>query len=62
MAVPQAHVADQVLTVRDTDRGVMDHRGSCRPLWSSAGRYTVATATIPDAGGADALQVHLCHP
>jgi hypothetical protein len=57
-----AHVADQVLTVRDTDRGVLDHRGSCQPVWSSAGRYTVTTATIPDTNGADALRVHLCPP
>lgn len=55
-------MADAVIAVRDNMRGVREHRGLSLPLWSSAGQYTVATATIPDVTGADALRVHLCPP
>jgi hypothetical protein len=57
-----ARAADHVIAARDPCRGVLDHRSRCLPVWSSSGRYTVATATIPDTDGADALRVHLCPP
>ncbi|MBO4206516.1 hypothetical protein [Micromonospora echinofusca] len=57
-----ARMADSVVAARDHLRGVHEYRGLRLPVWSSAGPYTVATATVPDGTGVDALHVHLCPP
>lgn len=55
-------MADAVIAVRDDLRGVREHRGLSLPLWSSSGKYTVCTATVPDEAGIPALRVNLCPP
>ncbi|MFI7426250.1 hypothetical protein ACIBPB_04640 [Micromonospora sp. NPDC049836] len=55
-------MVDAVLAVRDDRRGVRDHRELSLPVWSSAGKYTVCGATVPDEDGVPALRVHLCPP
>ena len=57
-----ARAADAVLEVRDTVRGVADHRGRRLPVWSSAGKFTVATATLPDTQGRPAVEIRICPP
>lgn len=57
-----ADLADRVLAVRDDERGVSDHRGRSRPVWSSAGKFTAASAVVPDTDGHPALEVTVCPP
>ncbi|MDG4784825.1 hypothetical protein O7626_02565 [Micromonospora sp. WMMD1102] len=57
-----ARTVDGVLDVRDSVRGVRDFRGRSLPVWGSAGRYTVVTATVPDLRGDPALEVRICPP
>ncbi|HEY9371242.1 hypothetical protein [Streptomyces sp.] len=57
-----AELIDQVLDARDDVRGVRDHRGRSRGVWSTAGKFTAATAVIPDTEGRPALEVTLCPP
>ncbi|MFG3684683.1 hypothetical protein [Micromonospora sp. NPDC047740] len=55
-------MADAVIAARDHLRGVRDHRGQSLPVWSSASKFTVATAVVPDLTGAPALHVHHLPP
>ncbi|MEO3930268.1 hypothetical protein ABGB07_41430 [Micromonosporaceae bacterium B7E4] len=57
-----ARTIDLVLGVRDSVRRVPDFRGRVLPVWGSSGKFTVATATVPDLRGAPALEVRICPP
>ncbi|MFG2329445.1 hypothetical protein ACGFMM_07450 [Streptomyces sp. NPDC048604] len=57
-----AELIDDVLDARDDVRGVRDHRGRSRGVWSTAGKFTAATAVIPDTDGRPALEVTVCPP
>lgn len=57
-----AELIDQVLDARDDVRGIEDHRGRSRPVWSTAGKFTACSATVPDAEGRPALDVSVCPP
>ncbi|MEU5401038.1 hypothetical protein ABZ348_17305 [Streptomyces sp. NPDC005963] len=57
-----ADLIDQVLEARDEVRGIEDHRGESGPVWSTAGKFTAATAIIPDTDGHPALAVTVCPP
>ncbi|WP_405806433.1 hypothetical protein [Streptomyces sp. NBC_01187] len=57
-----AALIDGVLAARDEERGVTDHRGHSGPVWSTAGKFTAATATVQDEQGRAALEVTVCPP
>ncbi|MER6996881.1 hypothetical protein [Streptomyces sp. NPDC000410] len=57
-----AELIDQVLAARDDVRGIADHRGRSRPVWSTAGKFTATTAVVPDTEGRPALEVTVCPP
>ncbi|MFG7945119.1 MULTISPECIES: hypothetical protein [Streptomyces] len=57
-----AELVDGVLAARDEVRGVADHRGVSGPVWSTAGKFTAATARIEDTDGNPALEVTVCPP
>ncbi|MGW2563942.1 hypothetical protein ACWCXB_32935 [Streptomyces sp. NPDC001514] len=57
-----AELIDQVLAARDDVRGIEDHRGRSRPVWSTAGKFTATTAVVPDTDGRPALEVTVCPP
>ncbi|WP_037612171.1 hypothetical protein [Streptomyces albus] len=57
-----AGIVDRVLAARDDERGSRDHRGRSAPVWSTAGKFTAATAAVPDESGAVALEVTVCPP
>lgn len=52
-----AKLADGVLACRDDVLGLTDHAGRSLPLWGIAGKFTVATATVKDEQGREALAV-----
>ncbi|MFF8195961.1 hypothetical protein ACF05L_35010 [Streptomyces bobili] len=53
---------DQVLRARDDVRGVSDFRGRSLPVWSSAHKFTAASAVLCDSDGRPALEVTVCPP
>lgn len=57
-----AHLVDRVLDARDDIRGTADHSGRSAPVWSTAGKFTAATARLPDESGEIALEVTVCPP
>lgn len=57
-----AELIDQVLLARDDVRGNHDFRGRCLPVWSSAHKFTAATAVLYDTEGRPALEVTVCPP
>jgi hypothetical protein len=57
-----AELIDGVLAARDEERGVTDHRGHSGPVWSTAGKFTAATATVRDEQDRAALEVTVCPP
>jgi hypothetical protein len=57
-----AELIDQVLAARDDVRGVRDFRGRAQPVWSSAHKFTAATAVLHDTEGRPALEVTVCPP
>ncbi|MFD4690137.1 hypothetical protein [Streptomyces sp. NPDC058463] len=57
-----AELIDQVLDARDDVRGIEDHRGRSRPVWSTAGKFTACSVTVPDSEGRPALDVSICPP
>ncbi|GAA2609127.1 hypothetical protein [Streptomyces axinellae] len=57
-----AELIDGVLAARDEERGIADHRGHSGPVWSTAGKFTAATATVEDEQGRTALEVTVCPP
>ena len=48
---------DQVLSVRDSERGVTDYRGLSLPAWRSDHPYTVGFTTLADGNGRSTLEV-----
>ncbi|TWD75337.1 secreted protein [Kribbella amoyensis] len=48
---------DQVLSVRDSERGVTDYRGRSEPAWRADHPYTVGFTTLKDADGRPTLEV-----
>jgi hypothetical protein len=48
---------DQVLSVRDSERGVTDYRGLSLPAWRSDHPYTVGFTTLADGNGRPTLEV-----
>lgn len=61
-AVRLGELIDGVLAARDEVRGTTDHRGRSGPVWSTAGKFTAATAVVEDAEGRAALEVTVCPP
>ncbi|MGI5347841.1 hypothetical protein ACQEU8_06550 [Streptomyces sp. CA-250714] len=57
-----ADLVDRVLAARDDERGAVDHRGRSEPVWSTAHKFTAATAAVPDERGVTALEVTVCPP
>ncbi|MGV9315576.1 hypothetical protein ACWDR0_25835 [Streptomyces sp. NPDC003691] len=57
-----AGLIDDVLRARDDVRGVEDFQGRSLPVWSTAGKFTAATAVLPDTEGRPALEVTVCPP
>ncbi|MEU0344463.1 hypothetical protein ABZ092_37380 [Streptomyces bobili] len=57
-----AELIDQVLQARDDVRGVSDFRGRSLPVWSSAHKFTAASAVLCDTDGRPALEVTVCPP
>jgi hypothetical protein len=57
-----AELIDLVLDRRDDRRGLVDHAGRSGPVWSSAGKYTIAGATVPDQGNRPAFVVDVRAP
>ncbi|NSC24739.1 hypothetical protein FM076_27720 [Streptomyces albus subsp. chlorinus] len=57
-----AQLADRVLAARDDERGTVDHRGRSAPVWSTASKFTAATAALLDEEGEVALEVTVCPP
>lgn len=48
---------EQVLAMRDDQRGVPDYQGLRRPVWSAAGSYTACWRDLVDEGGRPVLRV-----
>jgi len=48
---------DQVLSVRDSERGVTDYRGLSLPAWRADHPYTVGFTTLADGNGRPTLEV-----
>jgi hypothetical protein len=48
---------DQVLTVRDSDRGVTDYRGLSLPAWRADHPYTTGFTTLADSNGRPLLEI-----
>lgn len=48
---------DQVLSVRDSERGVTDYRGLSLPAWRADHPYTVGFATLADGNGNPSLEI-----
>jgi hypothetical protein len=48
---------DQVLSVRDSERGVTDYRGLSLPAWRADHPYTVGFTTLADSAGRPTLEV-----
>lgn len=48
---------DQVLSVRDSERGVTDYRGLSLPAWRADHPYTVGFATLADGNGQPSLEL-----
>lgn len=48
---------DQVLSVRDSERGVVDYRGLSLPAWRCDHPYTVGFTTLTDGQGRPTLEV-----
>lgn len=48
---------DQVLTMRDSARGVTDYRGLSLPAWRTKNPYTVGVAALADAAGRPVLEL-----
>ncbi|MDJ1130976.1 hypothetical protein [Streptomyces iconiensis] len=61
-AVRLAELIEGVLAARDEERGITDHRGRSGPVWSTAGKFTAATAVVEDEEGRAALEVTVCPP
>ncbi|GHD40797.1 hypothetical protein [Streptomyces galbus] len=57
-----AELIDQVLRARDDVRGVRDFRGRSLPVWSSAHKFTAASAVLCDTDGRPALHLTVCPP
>ncbi|WP_369200790.1 hypothetical protein [Streptomyces sp. PU-14G] len=57
-----AELIDHVLAARDEVRGIADHTGVSAPVWSTATKFTAATASVPDEAGEIALEVTVCPP
>ncbi|MGV9938339.1 hypothetical protein [Streptomyces sp. NPDC003401] len=57
-----AELIDQVLRARDDVRGAHDFRGRSLPVWSSAHKFTAASAVLCDTDGRPALEVTVCPP
>ncbi|MDX3234315.1 hypothetical protein PV392_01150 [Streptomyces sp. ME03-5709C] len=57
-----AELIDQVLLARDDIRGVSDFRGRSLPVWSSAHKFTAASAVLHDTDDRPALEVTVCPP
>ncbi|GAA1565981.1 hypothetical protein GCM10009804_23370 [Kribbella hippodromi] len=48
---------DQVLSVRDSERGVTDYRGLSQPAWRADHPYTTGVATLADSNGRPLLDL-----
>ncbi|MFE9676409.1 hypothetical protein ACFYO5_20085 [Streptomyces sp. NPDC006259] len=57
-----AELIDQVLQARDDVRGVRDFRGRSLPVWSSAHKFTAASAVLSDTDDRPALEITVCPP
>ena len=53
---------DQVLAVRDSERGVTDYRGLSQPAWRADHPYTVGFTTLADGNGQPALEIRQALP
>jgi hypothetical protein len=48
---------DQILTVRDSERGVTDYRGLSLPAWRADHPYTTGFTTLADGNGRPVLEI-----
>ncbi|MGW1340588.1 hypothetical protein ACWCOV_06005 [Kribbella sp. NPDC002412] len=53
---------DQVLAVRDSDRGVTDYRGLSLPAWRADHPYTTGYTTLADSNGQPVLELRQALP
>ncbi|HEY6738510.1 MAG TPA: hypothetical protein VI076_06635 [Actinopolymorphaceae bacterium] len=50
---------DQVLAVRDSERGVTNHPGQSLPAWRANHPYTVGAVELADVDGTPVLEVRM---
>jgi TAT (twin-arginine translocation) pathway signal sequence len=53
---------DQVLSVRDSERGVTDYRGLSQPAWRADHPYTTGYTTLADSNGHPVLELRQALP